>query len=195
MLVSPCRWTHSSPPVPPFLLMHNLSPKHTARSDITKLKVTDSHHMDDVKMWLETCLSHKKVSHVLLDIVAAVTAIHKTMGLCYEQCITGQQNLGGYYLVHRIQYRTAARTWFSYSSNTYITNNTGLVTTGMICKLQAICSTAYWPHHIRKGNRLACISIHVGAEPGEETKLNLFFEHYKCGYCFSFFLTIISILR
>jgi len=57
-----------------------------------------------------------------------VTAIHKSMGLCYEQCITGQQNLGGYCLVHRIQYCTAARTWFSYSSNTYITNNTGLVT-------------------------------------------------------------------
>ena len=131
----------------------------------------------------------------LLDTVAAVTAIHKAMGLCYEQCITGQQNLGGYYLVHRIQHCTAARTWFSCSSNTYITNNAGLVTTGMICKLQAIYSTTYRPHHIKKGNRLACISVHVEAEPGEETKSNLFFEHYKCEYCFSFSLTIISILR
>ena len=73
----------------------------------------------DVKMWLETCLSYTKVPHALLDTVAAVTAIHKAMGLCYEQCITGQQNLEGYYLVHQIQYCTAARTWFSYSSNTY----------------------------------------------------------------------------
>ena len=40
MLFAPFRCTHSSPPVPPFLLTQNLSPKDTAGSDIMKLQVS-----------------------------------------------------------------------------------------------------------------------------------------------------------
>jgi len=40
MLFIPFRCTHPPPPVPPFLLAQNLSPKDIARSDIMKLKVS-----------------------------------------------------------------------------------------------------------------------------------------------------------
>ena len=40
MLFAPFGCTHPSPPVPPFLLMQNLSPKDIARSDIMKLKIS-----------------------------------------------------------------------------------------------------------------------------------------------------------
>ena len=40
MLFSPFRYTHPPPPVPPFVLTQNLSPKDIAGSDITKLKVS-----------------------------------------------------------------------------------------------------------------------------------------------------------
>ena len=40
MLFAPFRYTHPPPPVPPFLLMQNLSPKDIAGSDIMKLKVS-----------------------------------------------------------------------------------------------------------------------------------------------------------
>ena len=40
MLFAPFRCTHPPPPVPPFLLMQNLSPKDIAGSDIMKLKVS-----------------------------------------------------------------------------------------------------------------------------------------------------------
>ena len=40
MLFSPFRYTHPPPPVPPFLLAQNLSPKDIAGSDIRKLKVS-----------------------------------------------------------------------------------------------------------------------------------------------------------
>ena len=39
MLFAPFRCTHPPPPVPPFLLTQNLSPKDIAGSDIMKLKV------------------------------------------------------------------------------------------------------------------------------------------------------------
>jgi len=39
MLFAPFRYTHPPPPVPPFLLTQNLSPKEIAGSDIMKLKV------------------------------------------------------------------------------------------------------------------------------------------------------------
>ena len=40
MLFSPFGYTHPPPPVPPFLLTQNLSPKDIAGSDITKLEVS-----------------------------------------------------------------------------------------------------------------------------------------------------------
>ena len=40
MLFAPFGCTHSPPPVPPFLLTQNLSPKDIAGSDIMKLKVS-----------------------------------------------------------------------------------------------------------------------------------------------------------
>jgi len=40
MLFAPFGCTHPAPPVPPFLLMQNLSPKDIAGSDIMKLKVS-----------------------------------------------------------------------------------------------------------------------------------------------------------
>ena len=40
MLFAPFRCTHPPPPVPPFLLPQNVSPKDIAGSDITKLKVS-----------------------------------------------------------------------------------------------------------------------------------------------------------
>ena len=40
MLFAPFGSTHPPPPVSPFLLMQNLSPKDIARSDIMKLKVS-----------------------------------------------------------------------------------------------------------------------------------------------------------
>ena len=40
MLFAPFGCAHPSPPVPPFLLTQNLSPKDIARSDIMKLKVS-----------------------------------------------------------------------------------------------------------------------------------------------------------
>jgi len=40
MLFAPFGCTHPSPPVPPFLLMQNLSPKDIPGSDIMKLKVS-----------------------------------------------------------------------------------------------------------------------------------------------------------
>jgi len=40
MLFAPFGCTHLPPPVPPFLLMQNLSPKDIAGSDIMKLKVS-----------------------------------------------------------------------------------------------------------------------------------------------------------
>ena len=40
MLFIPFGCTHPPPPVPPFLLMQNLSPKDIAGSDIMKLKVS-----------------------------------------------------------------------------------------------------------------------------------------------------------
>ena len=40
MLLAPSRYTHPPPPVLPFLLTQNLSPKGIARSDIMKLKVS-----------------------------------------------------------------------------------------------------------------------------------------------------------
>jgi len=40
MLFAPFGGTHPPPPVPPFLLTQNLSPKSIARSDIMKLKVS-----------------------------------------------------------------------------------------------------------------------------------------------------------
>jgi len=40
MLFAPFRCTHPPPPVPPFLLTQNLSPKDIAGSDIMKLKVS-----------------------------------------------------------------------------------------------------------------------------------------------------------
>jgi len=40
MLLAPFGCTHPPPPVPPFLLMQNLSPKDIAGSDIMKLKVS-----------------------------------------------------------------------------------------------------------------------------------------------------------
>ena len=45
MLFAPFGCTHPPPPVPPFLLTHNLSPKHIAESDIhvMKLKVSQRH--------------------------------------------------------------------------------------------------------------------------------------------------------
>jgi len=39
MLFAPFRCTHPPPPLPPFLLTQNLSPKHIAGSDIMKLKL------------------------------------------------------------------------------------------------------------------------------------------------------------
>ena len=39
MLFAPFGCTHPPPPVPPFLLTQNLSPKDIAGSDIMKLKV------------------------------------------------------------------------------------------------------------------------------------------------------------
>jgi len=39
MLFAPFRCTHPPPPVPPFLLTQNLSPKDIAGSNIMKLKV------------------------------------------------------------------------------------------------------------------------------------------------------------
>ena len=39
MLFAPFGCTHPPPPVPPFLLTQNLSPKDIAESDIMKLKV------------------------------------------------------------------------------------------------------------------------------------------------------------
>jgi len=39
MLFAPFRCTHPTPPIPPFLLKENLSPKDIAGSDIMKLKV------------------------------------------------------------------------------------------------------------------------------------------------------------
>jgi len=39
MLFAPFGYTHPPPPIPPFLLKQNLSPKDIARSDIMKLKV------------------------------------------------------------------------------------------------------------------------------------------------------------
>ena len=40
MLFAPFGCTHPPPPVPPFLLTQNLSPKDIAGSDIMKLKVS-----------------------------------------------------------------------------------------------------------------------------------------------------------
>ena len=40
MLFAPSGCTHPPPPVPPFLLTQNLSPKYIAGSDIMKLKVS-----------------------------------------------------------------------------------------------------------------------------------------------------------
>jgi len=40
MLFVPFGCTHPPPPVPPFLITQNLSPKDIARSDIMKLKVS-----------------------------------------------------------------------------------------------------------------------------------------------------------
>ena len=40
MLFAPFECTHPPPPVPPFLLTQNLSPKDIAGSDIMKLKVS-----------------------------------------------------------------------------------------------------------------------------------------------------------
>jgi len=40
LLFAPFGCTHPSPPVPPFLLTQNLSPKDIAGSDIMKLKVS-----------------------------------------------------------------------------------------------------------------------------------------------------------
>ena len=40
MLFAPFGCTHPPPPVPPFLLKQNLSPKDIARSAIMKLKVS-----------------------------------------------------------------------------------------------------------------------------------------------------------
>ena len=40
MLFAPFWCTHPSPPIPPFLLTQNLSPKDIAGSDIMKLKVS-----------------------------------------------------------------------------------------------------------------------------------------------------------
>jgi len=40
MLFSPFGYTYPPPPVPPFLLAQNLSPKDIAGSDIMKLKVS-----------------------------------------------------------------------------------------------------------------------------------------------------------
>jgi len=40
MLFAPFGCTHPPPPVPPFLLMRNLSPKDIAGSDIMKVKVS-----------------------------------------------------------------------------------------------------------------------------------------------------------
>ena len=40
MLFAPSVCTHPPPPVPPFLLTQNLSPKDIAGSDIMKLKVS-----------------------------------------------------------------------------------------------------------------------------------------------------------
>ena len=40
MLFAPFRCTHPSPPVPPFLFIHNPSPKDIAGSDIMKLKIS-----------------------------------------------------------------------------------------------------------------------------------------------------------
>jgi len=40
MLLAPFGCTHLPPPVPPFLLTQNLSPKGIAGSDIMKLKVS-----------------------------------------------------------------------------------------------------------------------------------------------------------
>ena len=40
MLFASFRYTHPPPPVPPFLLTQNLSPKGIAGSDIMKLKVS-----------------------------------------------------------------------------------------------------------------------------------------------------------
>jgi len=42
MLFAPFECTHPPPPVPPFLLMQNLSPKDIAGYDIMKLKVSSS---------------------------------------------------------------------------------------------------------------------------------------------------------
>ena len=47
MLFAPFRRTHPPPPVLPFLLTHNLSPKDIARSNILKLKVS-RHHMQSL---------------------------------------------------------------------------------------------------------------------------------------------------
>ena len=43
MLFVPCGCTHPPPPVPPFMLMQNLSPKDIARIGIFKLKVSLHH--------------------------------------------------------------------------------------------------------------------------------------------------------
>ena len=40
MLFTPFRCTYPPPPVPPFLLTQNLSPKDIAEGDIMKLKVS-----------------------------------------------------------------------------------------------------------------------------------------------------------
>ena len=40
MLFAPFGCTHPPPPIPPFLLKQNLSPKDIAESDIMKLKVS-----------------------------------------------------------------------------------------------------------------------------------------------------------
>ena len=40
MLFAPFGCTHPPPPVPPFLLTQNLSPKDIAGSDIMKLKIS-----------------------------------------------------------------------------------------------------------------------------------------------------------
>jgi len=40
MLFAPFGCTHPPPPVPPFLLTQNLSPKDIAGSDVMKLKVS-----------------------------------------------------------------------------------------------------------------------------------------------------------
>ena len=121
--------------------------------------------MDNIKTWLVTCLSYKKASHLLLDAIATLTAIHKAMGHRLWTVHYWTVRYGRLlHLVHRIQYCTAARTWFSYSSNTYITNNAGLVnyywndikTAGYLLHC---LSTSSQPH--------LCFSIHVGAEAGE----------------------------